>query len=212
MTGVDQPILFDFPDHFETERLILCAPKPGDGRMINEAIVESHAELKPWLLWADPLPSPELSEEMNRKSVAQYISREVMRMNVLQKSDGRFVGITSLHHIDWSVPAFEIGYWVRTSLAGKGYASESVHGITDFAFGVLGAQRMEIRCDPRNDRSAAVARRAGYTLEGTIRHDRRENDGMLSSAYVFGMIRPEWEALRNASQTTTDSSSYAGNG
>jgi RimJ/RimL family protein N-acetyltransferase len=196
MARVDQPILLDFPDQFETGRLILCAPKPGDGRMINEAIQESHAELKLWLTWADPLPSVEQSEKMNRLSVVQYLRREVLRLNVLQKSDGQFVGVTSLHHIDWSVPAFEIGYWVRTSLAGNGYASESVHGITDFAFGVLGAERMEIRCDPRNDRSAAVARRAGYRLEGRIRHDMREKDNTLSDAYVFGMIRPEWKASK----------------
>jgi ribosomal-protein-serine acetyltransferase len=197
MTGVENPILLDLPDQFETERLILCAPKPGDGFMINEAIRESHAELKPWLTWADPLPSPEKSEEMNRLSVAQYLRREVFRMNVLQKSDGLFVGVTSLHHINWSVPAFEIGYWVRTSLAGKGYARESVLGITDFAFSILGAKRMEIRCDPRNDRSAAVAQKAGYSFEGTIRHDMRERDDTLSSAYVFSMIRPEWEARHN---------------
>src|SRR5690348_5810015 len=98
MTGLDQPILFDFPDQFETERLILRAPKPGDGHMMHEAIVESHAELKQWISWADPLPSLELDEEIIRKSIAQYISRQVMRMNVLQKSDGRFVGVTSLHH------------------------------------------------------------------------------------------------------------------
>lgn len=198
MTGVENPILLDFPEQFETQRLMLKAPKIGDGYMINEAIRESHAELKPWLTWADPLPSAEKSEEMNRLSVVSFLRREVFRMNVHQKSDGLFVGVTSLHHIDWSVPAFEIGYWVRTSLAGKGYAKESVLGITDFAFGELGAQRMEIRCDPRNDRSAAVAQKAGYTLEGTIRHDMRERDDTLSSAYVFSMIRPEWEARQTS--------------
>ncbi len=211
MAGIEQPILLDFPDRFETKRLILCAPKPGDGRMINGAIKESHAELKSWLTWADPLPSVEQSEEMNRLSVAQYLRREVMRMNVLQKSDGVFVGVTSLHHINWSVPAFEIGYWVRTSLVGKGYASESVQGITDFAFGILRAQRMEIRCDPRNDRSAAVAQRAGYTLEGRFRHDMREKDGTLSDAYIFGMIRPEWETSERNTQATKATASHAGN-
>ena len=197
MTGIENPILLNLPEQFETQRLILKAPKSGDGIMINEAIRESHAELKPWLTWAEPLPSPEKSEEMNRLSVAQYLRREVFRMNVLQKSAGLFVGVTSLHHINWSVSAFEIGYWVRTSLAGKVYAKESVLGITDFAFELLGAQRMEIRCDPRNDRSAAVAQKAGYTFEGTIRHDMRERDDTLSSAYVFSMIRPEWEAQQH---------------
>ncbi len=197
MTGVENPILLDLPEQFETQRLILKAPKTGDGIVINEAIRESHEELKTWLTWADPLPTPEKSEEMNRLSIASYLRREVFRMNVHQKSDGMFVGVTSLHHIDWSVPAFEIGYWVRTSLAGKGYAKESVLGITDFAFRVLGAQRMEIRCDTRNDRSAAVAEKVGYTFEGTIRHDMREKDDTLSSANVFSMIRPEWEARQS---------------
>src|SRR4051812_31427909 len=118
MTGIEKPILLDLPEQFETNRLILCAPKVGDGRMINEAIKESHTELKPWLHWADPLPTVEQSEELNRLSVAQYLRREVFRLNVHQKSDGRFVGVTSLHHIDWSVPKFEIGYWLCTSLAG----------------------------------------------------------------------------------------------
>ncbi|MEP6985214.1 MAG: GNAT family protein [Chloroflexota bacterium] len=210
MTGIDRPILFDFPAQFETARLLLCAPKLGDGKMINEAIVESHAELKPWLTWADPLPSPELSEETNRLSVTHYIQRKVMRMNVIQKSDGLFVGVTSLHHIDWSVPAFEIGYWVRTSLAGKGYAKESVQGITDFAFSTLKAERIEIRCDTRNDRSAAVAQRACYTLEGHSRHDMREKDDTLSDAFIFGMIRPEWETLRQNAQATKVTAADAG--
>jgi len=198
MTGVENPILLNIPEQFETDRLIVKAPKIGDGTMIGEAITESHAELKPWLTWADPLPTHEKNEEMNRLSIVSFLRREVFRMNVHQKSDGLFVGVTSLHHIDWSVPAFEIGYWVRTSLAGKGYAKESVLGITDFAFKILGAQRMEIRCDPRNDRSAAVAQKAGYILEGTIRHDMRERDDTLSSTYVFSMIRPEWEAWQHS--------------
>jgi len=197
MTGIDNPILLDLPAQFETKRLILCAPKLGDGPMIHEAIAESQAELKPWLHWADPLPTIERSEELNRMSIASYLRREVFRLNVHQKNDGRFVGVTSLHHIDWSVPKFEIGYWLRTSLAGLGYASESVNGITDFAFSRLSAERMEIRCDPRNDRSAAVARRAGFTFEGRIRHDMREKDDTLSNALVFGMIRPEWELQRS---------------
>ena len=196
MTGIENPILLNLPEQFETKRLILAAPKPGDGRMINEAIEESHAELKPWLHWADPLPTVERSEKLNRLSIASYLRREVFRLNVLQKSDGRFVGVTSLHHIDWSVPKFEIGYWLRTSLAGLGYASESVQGITDFSFGLLSAERMEIRCDPRNDRSAAVARRAGFTFEGRIRHDMREKDDTLSDALVFGMIREDYLRLK----------------
>ena len=32
-----------------------------------------------------------------------------------------------LHRIDWAVPKFEIGYWARTSHAGRGYITEDVY-------------------------------------------------------------------------------------
>ena len=35
------PLLLDVPDAFETERLIVRCPRPGDGRLVYEALVES---------------------------------------------------------------------------------------------------------------------------------------------------------------------------
>jgi hypothetical protein len=45
------PILLDFPDSFESERLVLRCPRPGDGRAMHEAITESLNELNPWVPW-----------------------------------------------------------------------------------------------------------------------------------------------------------------
>jgi len=193
MPGIEKPILLDFPDSFETERLIIRAPKAGDGQAINDAIRESHEHLKPWMPWAINLQTPEQTEEIVRRGAIRWILREDLWMLLFRKSDGLYVGGSGLHRINWSVPAFEIGYWVRSSLEGQGYVSEAVAGITNFAFGVIGAERVEIRCDTRNIRSANVAKRAGYTLEATFRHDSWANDETLRDTYVFGMIRPEWE-------------------
>ena len=41
MSGIDKPILLDFPDSFETERLLLRAPRVGDGAVMNAALIES---------------------------------------------------------------------------------------------------------------------------------------------------------------------------
>ena len=35
------PLLLDIPNQLETERLLLRVPRPGDGAMIYEAIMES---------------------------------------------------------------------------------------------------------------------------------------------------------------------------
>jgi RimJ/RimL family protein N-acetyltransferase len=188
MSGYVNPILFDFPDTFETERLIIRAPRPGDGAEVQAAVLESINELRPWMPWAQTPPTIEEAEISIRNAIAHFQTREDLRLNLYRKSDGLFVGGSGLHRIDWAVPRFEIGYWVRTSLQGQGYITEAVLGITDFAFNVLGAQRMEIRCDARNERSAAVARRAGYQLDACLRNNGRDVNGDLCDTLIFSKL------------------------
>lgn len=192
MAGIDNPILFDFPDSFETERLIIRAPRPGDGAVVNTAVRESHDHLKPWMPWAVNLQTVEETEMTVRQGAARWLLREDLWMLLFRKEDGLYVGGSGLHRINWSVPSFEIGYWVRARLEGKGYVTEAVKGITSFAFDRLKAERVEIRCDALNERSAAVARRAGYTLEGQLRHDDWTTQGTLRDTLVFGMLRAEY--------------------
>ena len=183
------PLLLDFPDHFETERLLIRAPRPGDGPVVSAGIHESHAELRAWMPWAVELQPVAETESVMRHKAAAFIKRDDLMLLLFRKSDGEYVGSSGLHRIDWEVPRFEIGYWVRTSLAGNGYVTEAVNGITDFAFGTLKAERVEIRCDANNERSAAVARRAGYPLEACLRHDARGTDGALRDTLIFARLR-----------------------
>ena len=86
------------------------------------------------------------------------------------------------------MPKFEIGYWCCTGMTGRGYVTEAVRGKAAFAFDVLGAQRVEIRCDPRNRPSARVAERAGFHLEGELRNDALGTDNTLRNTLVFSAI------------------------
>lgn len=202
MVGVAKPILLDIPESFETERLIIRAPRAGDGGIMNAAMAETIENLRRWLPmpWTQKLQTPEETEESVRRSSALWILREDMRMGLFRKTDGLYVGACGLHRIDWSVMRFEIGYWVRASLEGQGYIGEAVNGVTRFAFDVLGAERIEIRCDGRNSRSAAVAQKAGYLLEATLRHNDTTADGSaLRDTLVFSMIRDDFYS----SQTPT---------
>lgn len=189
-------VMRDFPDSFESERLVIRAPRFGDGADVNAAVRESIAELRPWMPWAKDVPTPEQSEENIRQAVAKFVTREDLRLNAYEKETGAFVIGTGLHRINWAVPKFEIGYWVRTSRAGRGYVTEAVGAITRFAFDVLAAERVEIRCDTLNGRSERVALRCGYQLEGTLRHNDRDNDGQLRDTHVYAMLRAGYLARR----------------
>ncbi len=201
MSGVEKPILLDFPDSFETERLLIRAPRIGDGQAMNAALIESIHNLKRWLPmhWTQNILTVDETEELVRQWVARWLLREDLRLTLISKSDGLFIGHCGLHRIDWTVMRFEIGYWVRASLEGQGYVREAVIAVTAFAFDTLGAERIELRCDSRNDRSIAVAERAGYTLEGRLRNDYPSTDKtILKDTLVYSLLRAEYMARKQS--------------
>ncbi|MEH7178416.1 GNAT family N-acetyltransferase [Neobacillus vireti] len=166
-----KPALLNFPEEFTSERLFIRKPMPGDGIAVYKAIQASLNELKPWMPWAHSNQS-ELDVEANiRDSIAKFITREDLRLHIFDKETGEFIGSSGLHRINWDVPKFEIGYWIDTRYSGKGYITEATEAITNFAFTELNANRVEIRCDPRNLRSRAIPERLGFTLEGILKND-----------------------------------------
>ena len=165
------PILLDFPDAFESERLVIRCPRAGDGAALHEAVTKSLDELRPWMPWAAQAPSVADEEAVVRRAHAKWLLREDLMMVLLSKETGQLLGGSGLHRIDWDVPKFEIGYWLRTSCTGHGYMTEAVNAITAFAFDMLKARRLEIRMDSRNTRSQGVAERCGFTAEGYFHLD-----------------------------------------
>jgi RimJ/RimL family protein N-acetyltransferase len=185
------PLLLDFPEEFESERLLVRAPRVGDGVELNALVHTSVEELRPWMPWVTPVPTVEQSEESVRKAIGRWKLREDLRLHLYLKSTGEFIGGSGLHRINWEVPKFEIGYWIGSRFTGKGYITEAVDRIARFAFEELRARRVEIRCDDRNVRSIGVAERAGFLLEGILRNDSRSTGGEIRSTRIYAKIRDE---------------------
>jgi ribosomal-protein-serine acetyltransferase len=184
-----KPILRDFPEEFETERLTIRAPRFGDGGQVHAAILESIDHLRPWMPWVHPVPSVEEEEANIRQARTRFLAREEFWLLLFLKHTDTFVGGSGLHRANWDVPKFEIGYWVRQRFAGRGYVGEAVVGITRFAFDALGARRLEIRVDDRNVRSWRIPERLGFLLEGILRNEARDVEGKLRDTRVYAKIR-----------------------
>lgn len=177
------------PQRFETERLIVRAPRLEDGPALVGAIAESLEDLRPWMPWAQRTPTLAEQGDHLRQVRARWDAGEDFPLYLFDKATDEFVGGSGLHRFDWSVPRFEIGYWVRSSRIGRGYATEAVRGVAQLAFETLAARRVEIRCSDRNERSWRVAERAGFELEGILRSDAREVDGRLRDTRVYARVR-----------------------
>ena len=183
-----QALLLDIPETLETPRLRLRATRAGLGPIVNAAARESHEALKPWMPWAQEIATQEVSEQHCREMQLKWHAREMLDFCFLQRDDEAFVGKGGLHTIDWSVPKFEIGYWIRSSCAGRGYATEATEALVEFARSVLGACRIEITSDPRNVPSRRVAEKAGFALEGIRRQSRRDPAGNLYDSCMYARI------------------------
>lgn len=109
--------------------------------------------------------------------------------------EGRLVGGLGLHRIDWPLGRFEIGYWRRAGFEGRGLVTEGVIAIARMAFDVLGARRVEIRMDDRNERSWKLAERAGFTLEAVLRFDAATLQGEPRSTRVYARVRGAEEPM-----------------
>ena len=184
------PMLLDVPETFESERLTIRAPRFGDGPAVYAAVAETLDTLRIWMPWALEPQSPEVLEAYARRTRVQYLARENFGLLLFLKGTETVVGGTGLHVRGWDVPMFEIGYWCRKRFEGQGYITEAVNAVTRFGFEHLNAERIIIRCDATNARSAAVARRAGYTFECVTRHDARAvGSNELRDSMQFAMLR-----------------------
>ena len=188
MTTPVKPVLIDVPMPITTPRLILRAPAAGDGAAINDAKRESFADLNKWMPWAKAMSAVEDDEAVAREAAAKFILRDDLMMLIFERDTGRLIGGTGLHRFDWDKRHFEIGYWVRTSAHGQGYATEVTNALLRFAFNALSARRVEITHADGNEASAAVIRKLGFVKEGVRRQATQLPDGRLVDSHVYSRL------------------------
>ncbi|MFG2722647.1 GNAT family N-acetyltransferase [Streptomyces sp. NPDC048416] len=65
--------------------------------------------------------------------------------------------------------AAEIGFWAAAAHRGHGYVTEALLRLAHWAFTEVGIDRLGWRAEVGNTASRAVAERAGFAMEGTLR-------------------------------------------
>lgn len=170
----------------ETERLWLPCISPETAEAAQAAMVASWPKLTQWMYWTkEGLPT--VAQLILRAEEAQraWEERRAYHCDLLRKDDGVLVGRASIYTVDWSIPKGGIAYWLDSRHAGHGYMTEAVAELTRFALDDLGLARVQIDCDPRNERSAAIPRRLGYNFEGCLKNWSRDLDGNLRDMLVY---------------------------
>lgn len=110
---------------------------------------------------------------------------------VFKNEDDTLIGAISLFQILWEdLQSAFIGYFLDRGHNGKGYATEAIKLIVDFAFNELNLHRIEAGVMPHNQASIRVLEKAGFHKEGIARKNVKIN-GKWEDHQVLAIINPE---------------------
>ena len=180
-----------FPSLLESDRLLLRPYRSQDAVALYGAVLESRDEVRPWLLWTRNILSVEDAITYQRHTAVYFEAMESLTLGIFHKEEKRLLGGICFHLCEWEMAQFEMGFWIRTSETGQGYASEAARKLIRFAFEDLAATRIEMWIEKDNRASRAVPEKIGFFLEGVMRE--KSFGGQLQDFALYAMIRADYE-------------------
>ena len=186
-----------FPVGLKSERIelrALDATLP-NAEMVYKVIDRNRDYLLPWLpLWAsrDRIKSPKDILDFLEDCQKERAAGDACDFGIF--AGGEYIGNVGVFDISDKNKSCALEYWICKDFAKKGYMTEAIKLVENMLFGTQGLNRIEIKCDTRNAPSESLARRLGYTFEGTARSGAvNEIENIFISNHIFSKLHDEWE-------------------
>jgi RimJ/RimL family protein N-acetyltransferase len=141
--------------------------RDSDARSLQQAALESTAEVFPWLEWCHPGYSLQEAEEWVRTRRELFAEASEYEFAIVGWDD-RFLGGCGLNRIRRATRTANLGYWVRTSAAGCGVATGAARQLVRFAFEKTDLVKLEIVCAVGNLGSQRVAEKVGAVRQSIL--------------------------------------------
>jgi RimJ/RimL family protein N-acetyltransferase len=129
--------------------------------------------------------------------LADALKPEYLSWATVDAATGRAVGSTRFLDIAPEHGRVEIGWtWIAPSHQRTAANTEAKLLQLGYAFDELGATRVALKTDERNERSQEAIARLGAVREGVLRHQFRMPDGYMRSSVYFSILAAEWPEVR----------------
>lgn len=104
------------------------------------------------------------------------------------------IGVVELDGILWNQQSSWLSIGIgEAARRGQGYGAEALRLALDFAFRELNLHRVQLTVFSYNVAAIALYEKLGFKREGAYR-EFLQRDGLRYDMYLYGMLRPEWEA------------------
>lgn len=181
--------------YLETERLRLRRFTAGDADLVAE--LDSDPAVMRFITGGRPTPRAVIENEHLPWWLECYERWDGYGFwAALGRESGEFLGWFHLRpREDGPADEPELGYRLRRSAWGRGYATEGSRALIERAFGELGAARVTAETMAVNTASRRVMEKAGLRHVRTFHQDWPERiDGDEHGDVEYALTRAEWEA------------------
>ncbi len=175
----------------ETNRLILRKFRMSDLEG-NYRHITSDPDVASTMLW-DANPEPAHSEEVIRRILSRYGTREGYRWAIALKEDDSFIGTISLLRLDEEENSCSFAYMLGKAFWNRGYMTEALTAVFDFAFSQMEVDHITADHFADNPASGAVMRKAGMRYIGT-EPGKYEKHGIRHDADLYAITKEEWQS------------------
>lgn len=188
--------------HAETERLILRRFTDQDVDLLVE--LDSDPDVMFYLNAGTPTPRAEVADDVLPAFLRHYRRWPGYGFwAIIRRSDGEFLGWVHLRpELESPEDEPELGYRLRRSAWGQGYAAEASRAVIDRAFADFGARRVVASTMAVHGASRRVMDKAGLRLARTFRADWPVRiPGDEHGDVEYAITREEWQAAHSAADT-----------
>ena len=182
-----------FKDKLNGKRISLQRNTPTDNlaETMFETIDSNREHLRPWLPWEKL--TLKVEDSMKYLVDTEEKTQKGERVDYGIYLENQYVGNIGFMDISKTNKSGEIGYWMSSEVAGNGYMTEAVGILERELFDSFDFNRILIKCDERNVASARVAKKCGYTHEGTLREDTwSDHFEDFRNTLIFSKLKSEY--------------------
>ncbi|MCH8529273.1 MAG: GNAT family N-acetyltransferase [Saccharospirillum sp.] len=162
----------------------LALVEPSFARHYYAIVKSERDDLGQWLAWPRHADSEAFFAAFIQKALHDYADGKAMTCAILYR--GKVVGNISYNSISHALKKVEIGYWLSQEGRGKGIVTQSVSCLIDYAFDVLGMEKVQISAAVDNQPSRKVCERLGFKLEGIVTRNENLNGRVVDHA-IYGL-------------------------
>jgi RimJ/RimL family protein N-acetyltransferase len=157
-----------------TERLLLRRSTPNDAETISAYRSDPDVHSQQGWERTDPEGVRRDIDEMSRRSPGE--PGGWVQFSVEERESGRLVGDVGLSPVVGEPGVIKVGYTMAPAFQGRGFGTEAVGALVDYAFEVLGADVVRAHASAENAASIRVMEKVGMRLIERIEH--RDADGV----------------------------------